>query len=90
MSFEFTNINKKHDDSSCLIQSQLALIPKYTELPGFQGNSGAERRHSEDMLRYSCLDSSMASPTPTPTLSPTCASLTSSISAIMHNGALRE
>ena len=73
-----------------LVQSQLVLIPNYAELPGFHGDSVAEQRRSDDMLRYACMDSIMASPTATPTLPPRCASLTSSISAIMHNGALCE
>ncbi|XP_035245264.1 laminin subunit beta-2-like [Anguilla anguilla] len=78
----------QRDLGAYLLSDSLVLIPKYTELAGFQGNSEAEQRRREDMLRYMCLDSFMASPMATLTLAPTCASLTSSISAIMHNGAL--
>ncbi|KAJ8360943.1 hypothetical protein SKAU_G00174680 [Synaphobranchus kaupii] len=78
----------QRDHGAYLLSDSLILIPKYTELPGFQGNSGAEQRRREDMLRYMCLDFFMASPMATPALASSCASLTSSISAMMHNGAL--
>lgn len=71
---------------SFYILLQLVLIPKYTELPGFQGN-GAEAEHRrEEMARYMCLDSFMI--TPMPALAEMCSKLICSISSIIHDGAL--
>lgn len=64
------------------------LIPKYTELPGFQGNDPAAEERRDEMVRYMCLDSFMAMPMPM--LAEMCTKLICSISAILHDGALRE
>ncbi|KAJ8412324.1 hypothetical protein AAFF_G00145910 [Aldrovandia affinis] len=78
----------QRDVGAYLHADSLLLIPKYTELPGFQGNGRVVEQRREDMLRYMCLDSFMATPTATPAVAPTCSSLTCSISAMMHDGAL--
>uniref|UniRef100_A0A4W5RHR3 Laminin, beta 2-like n=1 Tax=Hucho hucho TaxID=62062 RepID=A0A4W5RHR3_9TELE len=65
----------------------LVLIPKYTELPGFQGNDPAAEERRDEMVRYMCLDSFMAMPMPM--LAEMCTKLICSISAILHDGALQ-
>uniref|UniRef100_A0A4W6G1H4 Laminin, beta 2-like n=1 Tax=Lates calcarifer TaxID=8187 RepID=A0A4W6G1H4_LATCA len=64
----------------------LVLIPKYTELPGFQGNEPEAEQRQEEMIRYMCLDSFMI--TPMPALAEMCSKLICSISSIIHDGAL--
>ncbi|KAJ8258484.1 hypothetical protein COCON_G00174960 [Conger conger] len=71
-----------------LLSDSLVLIPKYTELPGFLGDGGAEQRRRDDMLLHTCVDSFAAPPTAPPTPAPACAGLAHSISAMMHDGAL--
>uniref|UniRef100_A0A665WDJ5 Laminin subunit beta-2-like n=1 Tax=Echeneis naucrates TaxID=173247 RepID=A0A665WDJ5_ECHNA len=65
---------------------QLVLIPKYTELPGFQGNNPEAEHRREEMVHYMCLDSFMI--TPMPALAEMCSKLICSISSIIHDGAL--
>lgn len=52
------------------------------------GNDPQAVRRREEMVRYMCLDSFMA--TPMPILAEMCGKLICSISSLMHNGALRE
>uniref|UniRef100_A0A8C7YL48 Laminin subunit beta-1 n=1 Tax=Oryzias sinensis TaxID=183150 RepID=A0A8C7YL48_9TELE len=68
--------------------STLILIPKYTELPGFQGSGLQAEQNREDMVRYMCLDFFMI--TPMPLLAEMCSKLICSISSIIHDGALGE
>lgn len=83
--FQRHGVTHRHLTAFILIDS-LVLIPKYTELPGFQGN-GAEAEHRrEEMARYMCLDSFMI--TPMPALAEMCSKLICSISSIIHDGAL--
>lgn len=66
--------------------SQLVLLPRVSELPGFHGAEAAVRQ--EELERYQCLEVfRMAPPHP---LAEACARLVCSVSALMHSGALRE
>uniref|UniRef100_A0A9J8DEI0 Laminin, beta 2-like n=1 Tax=Cyprinus carpio carpio TaxID=630221 RepID=A0A9J8DEI0_CYPCA len=68
------------------LSPQLVLIPKYDELPGFQGDDVQDERRRQEMELYMCLDSFMT--LPMPALAELCTTLICSISAIMYNGAL--
>lgn len=70
------------------LSSQLVLIPRYEELPGFQGDDAPDERRRQEMEVYMCLDSFTT--LPMPALAELCTTLICSISAIMHNGALGE
>ncbi|KAG7472317.1 hypothetical protein MATL_G00107440 [Megalops atlanticus] len=83
--FQRHRVSHRHLTAFILIDS-LVLIPKYTELPGFQGNDPAAQHRREEMVRYMCLDSFMI--TPMPALAEMCTKLICSISAILHDGAL--
>lgn len=83
--FQRHGVAHRHLTAFILVDS-LVLIPKYTELPGFQGNEPAAEQHREDMIRYMCLDSFMI--TPMPILAEMCSKLICSISSIIHDGAL--
>ncbi|KAJ8393455.1 hypothetical protein AAFF_G00059280 [Aldrovandia affinis] len=83
--FQRHGVSHRHLTAFILIDS-LVLIPKYTELPGFQGNEPVAEHRREDMVRYMCLDSFMA--TPMPALAEMCTKLICSISAMLHDGAL--
>lgn len=68
--------------------SQLVLLPRVTELPGFHGNDPAAVERREELERYTCLEAfRMAT---MPDLAEMCARLLCSISALMHDGALRK
>lgn len=70
--------------SHCL--AQLVLLPRVSELPGFHGAEAAARQ--EELERYRCLEAfHMAPPS---LLAQACAHLVCSISALLHDGALRE
>lgn len=73
---------------SISLSSQLVLIPRYEELPGFQGDDGPDERRRQEMEVYMCLDSFTT--LPMPALAELCTTLICSISAIMHDGALGE
>ncbi|XP_068606555.1 laminin subunit beta-1 [Brachionichthys hirsutus] len=75
----------RHLTAFILIDS-LVLIPKYTELPGFQGSEPEAEQRRGEMIRYMCLDSFMM--TPMPALAEMCSKLICSISSIIHDGAL--
>ncbi|GCB82233.1 hypothetical protein scyTo_0021962, partial [Scyliorhinus torazame] len=66
--------------------SQLVLLPKYSELPGFVGMDPVAVHHRDEMMRYMCLDSFMMASMPM--LAEMCVRLICSISAIMHDKAL--
>uniref|UniRef100_A0A667ZNG5 Laminin, beta 2-like n=1 Tax=Myripristis murdjan TaxID=586833 RepID=A0A667ZNG5_9TELE len=83
--FQRHGVSHRHLTAFILIDS-LVLIPKYTELPGFQGNEPEAEHRREEMIRYMCLDSFMI--TPMPALAEMCSKLICSISAIIHDGAL--
>ncbi|KAM4562148.1 laminin subunit beta-1 isoform 1-T2 [Odontesthes bonariensis] len=83
--FQRHGVTHRHLTAFILIDS-LVLIPKYTELPGFQGNEQAAEQRQDDMVRYMCLDSFMI--TPMPGLAEMCSKLICSISSIIHDGAL--
>ncbi len=70
------------------LSPQLVLIPRYDELPGFQGDDAPDERRRQEMELYMCLDSFMT--VPMPELAELCTTLICSISGIMHNGALGE
>ncbi|XP_036386703.1 laminin subunit beta-1-like [Megalops cyprinoides] len=71
-----------------LLSDSVVLVPRYTELPGFQGNDSTSTQRREDMRRYMCLESFLTAPTAPPALTQVCSSLTCSISAMLHDGAL--
>lgn len=73
---------------SISLSLQLVVIPRYEELPGFQGDDGPDERRRQEMEVYMCLDSFTT--LPMPALAELCTTLICSISAIMHNGALGE
>ncbi|XP_069025233.1 laminin subunit beta-1 [Embiotoca jacksoni] len=83
--FQRHGVTHRHLTAFILIDS-LVLIPRYTELPGFQGNEPEAEQRRDEMIRYMCLDSFMI--TPTPALAEMCSKLICSISSIIHNGAL--
>ncbi|XP_061592831.1 laminin subunit beta-2 [Cololabis saira] len=83
--FQRHGVAHRHLTAFILIDS-LVLIPKYTELPGFQGSDPEAERRRENMVRYMCLDSFMI--TPTPVLAEMCSRLICSISSLIHDGAL--
>ncbi|KAM8829789.1 laminin subunit beta-1 isoform 1-T3 [Synchiropus picturatus] len=83
--FQRHDVTHRHLTAFILIDS-LVLIPKYTELPGFQGLELEAEQRREDMIRYMCLDSFMI--TPMPKLAEMCSKLICSISSIIHDGAL--
>lgn len=70
------------------LSPQLVLIPRYDELPGFQGDDAPDERRRQEMELYMCLDSFMT--VPMPELAELCTTLICSISGIMHNSALGE
>uniref|UniRef100_A0A669CLA0 Laminin, beta 2-like n=1 Tax=Oreochromis niloticus TaxID=8128 RepID=A0A669CLA0_ORENI len=61
--FQRHGATHRHLTAFILIDS-LVLIPKYTELPGFQGNTPESEQRQEEMIRYMCLDSFMITPMP--------------------------
>ncbi|XP_011475073.1 laminin subunit beta-2 [Oryzias latipes] len=83
--FQRHGVTHRHLTAFILIDS-LILIPKYTELPGFQGSGLQAEQNREDMVRYMCLDFFMI--TPMPLLAEMCSKLICSISSIIHDGAL--
>ncbi|XP_061621813.1 laminin subunit beta-2 [Phyllopteryx taeniolatus] len=83
--FQRHGVTHRHLTAFVLIDS-LVLIPKHTELPGFQGNEIEGELRREEMIRYMCLDSFLI--TPMPALADVCSELICGISAIVHNGAL--
>ncbi|XP_076019504.1 laminin subunit beta-1 [Genypterus blacodes] len=83
--FQRHGVSHRHLTAFIHIDS-LVLIPKYTELPGFQGNEPEAEHRREEMIRYMCLDSFMI--TPMPALAEMCSKLICSISGIIHDGAL--
>ncbi|KAJ8257557.1 hypothetical protein GJAV_G00186910 [Gymnothorax javanicus] len=83
--FQRYGVSHRYLTAFILVDS-FVLIPKYTELPGFQGREPVAEQRREEMLRYMCLDSFMT--TPMPTLAEMCTKLICSISAIIHDGAL--
>uniref|UniRef100_A0AAX7SDX4 Laminin, beta 2-like n=1 Tax=Astatotilapia calliptera TaxID=8154 RepID=A0AAX7SDX4_ASTCA len=83
--FQRHGATHRHLTAFILIDS-LVLIPKYMELPGFQGNTPESEQRQEEMIRYMCLDSFMI--TPMPALAEMCSKLICSISSIIHDGAL--
>ncbi|XP_012991876.3 laminin subunit beta-2 [Esox lucius] len=84
--FQRHGVSQRHLTAFILVDS-LVLTPIYTELPGFQGNDPAAEEHRDEMVRYMCMDSFMA--TPMPLLAEMCTKLICSISAILHEGALQ-
>ncbi|CDQ72880.1 unnamed protein product [Oncorhynchus mykiss] len=84
--FQRHGVSQRHLTAFILVDS-LVLIPKYTELLGFQGNDPAAEERRDEMVRYMCLDSFMAMPMPM--LAEMCTKLICSISAILHDGALQ-
>ncbi|KAK9515757.1 hypothetical protein VZT92_026376 [Zoarces viviparus] len=83
--FQRHGVSHRHLTAFILIDS-LVLIPKYTELPGFQGTEAEAEHRREEMIRYMCVDSFMI--TPMPVLAEMCSKLICSISSIIHDGAL--
>ncbi|XP_046869736.1 LOW QUALITY PROTEIN: laminin subunit beta-2 [Hypomesus transpacificus] len=83
--FQRHAVSHRHLTAFILIDS-LVLIPKYAELPGFEGNAPGAEQRQEEMIRYMCVDSFLT--TPTPVLAEMCSKLICSISAILHDGAL--
>ncbi|XP_040008988.1 laminin subunit beta-1 isoform X2 [Xiphias gladius] len=83
--FQRHGVSHRHLTAFILIDS-LVLIPKYTELPGFQDNEQDAEQRRDEMIRYMCLDSFMI--TPMPALAEMCSKLICSISSIIHDGAL--
>uniref|UniRef100_A0A9J7YF13 Laminin, beta 2-like n=1 Tax=Cyprinus carpio carpio TaxID=630221 RepID=A0A9J7YF13_CYPCA len=83
--FQRHAVSHRHLTAFTLIDS-LVLIPKYDELPGFQGDDVQDERRRQEMELYMCLDSFMT--LPMPALAELCTTLICSISAIMYNGAL--
>ncbi|XP_053338679.1 laminin subunit beta-1 [Clarias gariepinus] len=83
--FQRHAVSHRHLTAHILADS-LVLIPRYDELPGFMGNDPQALQRREEMARYMCLDSFMA--TPMPILAEMCIKLICSISSLMHNGAL--
>ncbi|KAL7859957.1 hypothetical protein SRHO_G00151040 [Serrasalmus rhombeus] len=69
-----------------ILVDSLVLMPKYEELPGFQGNDPLAQQRREEMVRYMCVESFMAAPMPP--LAEMCIKLICSISSLMHDGAL--
>ncbi|KAF6722452.1 Laminin subunit beta-4 [Oryzias melastigma] len=51
--FQRHGVTHRHLTAFILIDS-LVLIPKYTELPGFQGSELQAKQNKEDMVRYMC------------------------------------
>ncbi|XP_030208382.1 LOW QUALITY PROTEIN: laminin subunit beta-2, partial [Gadus morhua] len=85
MRFQRHGVSHRHLTAFILVDS-LVLIPKYMELPGFQGNGMEAKQRRQQMIDYMCVDSFMI--TPTPALAEMCSKLICSISAIIHGGAL--
>uniref|UniRef100_A0A671QX29 Laminin subunit beta-1-like n=1 Tax=Sinocyclocheilus anshuiensis TaxID=1608454 RepID=A0A671QX29_9TELE len=85
--FQRHAVSHRHLTAFTLIDS-LVLIPRYEELPGFQGDDSPDERRRQEMELYMCLDSFMT--VPMPALAELCTTLICSISAIMYNGALGE
>nr|XP_055044545.1 laminin subunit beta-2 [Misgurnus anguillicaudatus] len=83
--FQRHAVSHRHLTAFILIDS-LVLIPKYEELPGFQGSDGPDERRRLEMELYMCLDSFMTMPMPA--MAEVCTKLICGISAIIHNGAL--
>ncbi|XP_043080121.1 laminin subunit beta-2 [Puntigrus tetrazona] len=83
--FQRHGVSHRHLTAFTLIDS-LVLIPRYDELPGFQGDEAPDERRRQEMEVYMCLDSFMT--VPMPALAELCTTLICSISSIMHNGAL--
>ncbi|ROL52307.1 Laminin subunit beta-1, partial [Anabarilius grahami] len=83
--FQRHGVSHRHLTAFILIDS-LVLIPRYEELPGFQGDDAPDERRRQEMEVYMCLDSFTT--LPMPALAELCTTLICSISAIMHDGAL--
>ncbi|XP_042568965.1 laminin subunit beta-1-like [Cyprinus carpio] len=83
--FQRHAVSHRHPTAFTLIDS-LVLIPRYEELPGFQGDEALDERRRQEMELYMCLDSFMT--VPMPALGEQCTKLICSISAIIYNGAL--
>ncbi|KAM7404247.1 hypothetical protein PAMP_011613 [Pampus punctatissimus] len=83
--FQRHGVSHRHLTAFILIDL-LVLIPKYTELPGFQGTEPEAEQRRDEMIRYMCLDSFMIAPMPA--LAEMCSKLICSISSIIHDGAL--
>ncbi|XP_059572078.1 laminin subunit beta-2 isoform X2 [Alligator mississippiensis] len=76
----------RHPAAFILVDS-LVLLPRVMELPGFHGSEPAAVQRREEMERYTCLEAfRMAT---MPALPEACARLLCSISALLHDGALR-
>ncbi|KAK7883982.1 hypothetical protein WMY93_027105 [Mugilogobius chulae] len=83
--FQRHGASHRHLTAFILVDS-LVLVPRFSELPGFSGDSPEAEQRREQMQMYMCLDSFLISPTPA--LAEMCSRLVCSISAIMHDGAL--
>ncbi|KAH0630317.1 hypothetical protein JD844_013236 [Phrynosoma platyrhinos] len=85
--FQRAGVAQRHPAAFLLVDS-LVLLPRVTELPGLHGKDPAAVERREALERYTCLEAfRMAT---MPDLAETCAQLLCSISALMHDGALRE
>lgn len=67
---------------------QLVLLPRVSELPGFHGAAADVAQRREELERYRCLEAFRMAPPHT--LAEACARLVCSVSALLHDGALRE
>ncbi|XP_066526394.1 laminin subunit beta-1 [Hoplias malabaricus] len=83
--FQRHGVSYRHLTAYILIDS-LVLMPKYEELPGFQGSDPLAQHRREDMVHYMCAESFMAAPMPP--LAEMCIKLICSISSVINNGAL--
>ncbi|KAG9269610.1 laminin subunit beta-1 [Astyanax mexicanus] len=83
--FQRHAVSYRHLTAYILVDS-LVLIPKYEELPGFQGNDPLAQQRRDEMVRYMCMESFMTAPMPP--LAEMCIKLICSISSLMHDGAL--
>lgn len=64
------------------------LLPRVPELPGFHGAAVEAVQRLEELERYRCLEAFHMAPPHT--LAEACARLICSVSAVLHDGALRE
>ncbi|KAI4902331.1 hypothetical protein NFI96_018366 [Prochilodus magdalenae] len=83
--FQRHAVSYRHLTAYILVDS-LVLMPKYEELPGFQGNDPLVQQRREEMVRYMCVESFMVAPMPP--LAEMCIKLICSISSVIHDGAL--
>lgn len=67
---------------------QLVLLPRVPELPGFHGAAAEAVQRLEELERYRCLEAFHMAPPHA--LAEACARLICSVSAMLHDGALRE